>query len=260
MARKRKRKSKNPKNSKVKTMELNPTENEYIKIHGLQRSGTNYLTYLLRASFKKLEVLVNAGGWKHGPYSLPYMLGDNEINVAIIAKSPYAWLTSVYDYWSPPKQFEVGPDLENVSFEEFVREKAVLEMQKTIPFMFRAANMVQYWNNMYYHWLTIRMQKKEILYINYEGLLENPESSIQNIAKLLKLELKENRKVKCDKVFTPSGERLIISDKNWERKNHYLNKEYLKSFSPELMDFVNKELDTDVMKSFGYVLEKSPIK
>ncbi len=78
-----------------------------IKIHGLQRSGTNYLAYLINQNFDA-KALVNAGGWKHGPYMAHWELG-REVHVAVITKNPYAWLVSLYNYWGPKRAKNIGP-------------------------------------------------------------------------------------------------------------------------------------------------------
>ena len=55
----------------------------YIKIFGLQRTGTNFLTDLINKNFKKTKVLVNVGGWKHGTYHTPPIMG-REIDVVVL--------------------------------------------------------------------------------------------------------------------------------------------------------------------------------
>ena len=143
---------------------------EYIKIHGLQRSGTNYLTYLLKRNIGA-EVLVNAGGWKHGHYCAPWVL-DQEVHVVVMTKDPYSWLVSYYNYSKP-----------NKTFSEFVRNQVVFGEDSGTPALYYAANPIQHWNNMYFHWSTIKINAKKLAMISYEALLKHPEEIIKQIAR-----------------------------------------------------------------------------
>ncbi len=102
---------------------------KYLKLYGLQRSGTNYLKYLLEQNFH-VFVLQNWLGWKHGPVEF---LKDNETlwrDLSICTLSPdqkasikfsqtpriaiqknvLAWLMSFYKY----KHFNWGKDYKKV--------------------------------------------------------------------------------------------------------------------------------------------------
>ena len=43
---------------------------KFVKIYGLQRTGTNYLTAMLKRNFSDVGILVNELGWKHDSVSL----------------------------------------------------------------------------------------------------------------------------------------------------------------------------------------------
>lgn len=223
---------------------------EYIKIHGLQRSGTNYLSHLINENFIKTRTLVNFAGWKHGFYMAPWAMGK-EIHVVGIVKNPYAWLVSVYNYWGPNRKLNIGPDLRGVSFNDFVRNRVVLEAQKDIPYLFRACNPVQHWNSMNFHWLSIRMNTKQSAVVTYEALLENPMLILANIGE--KLGLKATEKfVDCNQTFTPSGEILRPSGTEFSSKDYYLNAGWKKHYDEDLLEFVNEELDMELMVHFAY--------
>jgi len=223
---------------------------EYIKIHGLQRSGTNYLSHLINENFQNTQVLVNLGGWKHGPYMLPWAIG-REAHVVGIVKNPYAWLVSVFKYWGPDKKLRIGPDLTGISFDEFVRNRCYLERQRDIPYLFRAENPVQHWNDMNFHWSSVRMNQKKLVMIAYEILLERPKDVITDLSKGLGIKMKEHF-VGSNETFTPSGEKLQPSGEKFKSKDYYLQAGWKKYYTPDLVQFVNEELDTDLMVSFGY--------
>lgn len=231
-------------------MQGNITGPDLIKIHGLQRSGTNYLSHLMNENFQNVKVLVNAGGWKHGHYMAPLAL-NQEVHVVAIVKNPYAWLVSVYKYWGPDKKLRIGPDLTGVSFEEFVRNRCYLELQRDIPYLFRSKNPVQFWNDMNFHWSSIMLMQKKICFITYESLLNGPKLTIDHIGSRLGIKTKNNFS-DSDQTFTPSGENLHLSGEKFSNKDYYLKSEWIQQYTPELLEFVNEELDMDLMVNFGY--------
>ena len=233
-------------------------DTHFIKMYGLQRSGTNYLTHLINNNFKNTNVLVNIGGWKHGYYNLSEILGK-ELDVMVITKNPYAWLWSVYDYWSPPKKLNIGPDLTDVSFEQFLHSKAIFERQRGVPYLIRAENPIQYWNNLNYHWSTINMEKGKVCMITYESLLYNMHHVLIQIMKGFGLEPKSEDLdfVGCKKTFTPAGETLSPSKEEFKKENYYTQKKYMQHYTESSVQFVNEQLDKDLMRRLGYSLEEA---
>lgn len=233
----------------IEYFELDPNI-EYVKIYGLQRSGTNFVSDLINKNFENTQVLVNYGGWKHGHYAAPWTLGQ-EVNVAVVAKNPYAWLVSVYNYWGPNRKKNIGPDLAGVPFEEFVKNRVCLEYQKSIPYLIRASNPIQYWNNMYFHWSSVRLGDKKICMIAYEAFLMDAAYNIEILGKVLGLKPKEQVTV-SEKTFEPAGEQPKESDEAWRDREYYVKQNYLKMYNPKLIEFVNQQLDIEMMLQFGY--------
>lgn len=232
---------------------------EYVKIYGLQRSGTNFLSHLINKNFENTKSLVNMGGWKHGYYHSAEALG-RECHVLAVVKNPYSWLVSMYRYWGPDKQKQIGMDLEGVTFSEFVRNRAIFERQKGVPYLFRAANPVQHWNDMNFHWLSIKLKEKKLSVVTYEAALMAPEWTLNTIAHTLGLTVVESSKAefvtKCEKICLPGGEETKLSEQDWTGREFYENQEYLKEFDGPLLDFVNSQLDLDLMTHFGYQFEE----
>lgn len=220
-----------------------------IKIHGLQRSGTNYLTALIKSNFKDVEVWVNKGGWKHGTWRPT----DKHAHIAVISKNPYAWLHSVYRYWGEERFCNIGPDLREVPFEQFVTSRLICEQQRAVPYLMRAANPVQFWNNQYFHWLSCRPQNANSIHIQYEALLEDVRRPLLEIMRTFTLDPVSadldfrNIRHKC----LPSGEEIHMSNSLFEGR-YYKTRQYLEFYTPELIDFVNANLDPDVMNLLKY--------
>jgi hypothetical protein len=220
---------------------------EYIKIHGLQRSGTNYLAKFVEDNLQDTKCLINAGGWKHGHYCAPWTLG-REVHVLTITKNPYAWLASMYKYW---KNGQTGPNLTNVSFGQFVRSPVIFEESAGTPFLLRASNPIQYWNNMNFHWSSIRINNKVGLMIPYEKLLSIPDCVIGVISEMLKIP-RSSSLMTCNNVCEPGEECPKISQELWQDREYYKNEEYMNKFNPQLLNFVNSEIDTKVMSELQY--------
>lgn len=234
-------------------------QDELIKVYGLQRSGTNYITHLLNTNFQNVKVLVNIGGWKHGTYNVPFCLG-REVHCICMVKNPYAWLRSVYDYWGPNRKKNIGPDLTNVSFEDFLKSPAIFEKQKGVPFLFRAENPIQYWNNMNYHYSSVEVSSKKFCILTYEALLGTFEKIMLTLANELEIVPSSNdfSFSGCPNEFEPSGENTVVTDRKWNKFQYYSNKEYLKYYTPEMLGYVNAHLDVELMSKFKYDIELRP--
>lgn len=230
----------------IKQFEFKP-DIEYIKIHGLQRTGTNYVAKILGDNLLETEVLINAGGWKHGHYCAPWTLG-REVHVIAVTKNPYAWLVSLYRYW---KNGPTGPDLSSVSFNDFVRRPAIFEEAAGTPFLLRASNPVQHWNNMNFHWLSIRMNQKLSLVVPYEAFLFNTCETIKSVGSEFNLKTNETL-INCDNVCEPGEETPKIGSEVWQDREYYVSQQYMNEFNQSLLDFVNKELDYNVLHTLGY--------
>ena len=66
----------------------------------------------------------------------------------------------------------------------------------------------------------------------------------------MKLNLNNNL-INSDQTFIPSGEKTKFSGDKFN-KNYYLQEEWKNYYNQDLIEFVNKELDTDLMVNFGY--------
>jgi hypothetical protein len=88
---------------------------DYIKIFGIQRTGTTYLANIILRNFCDVDVLTHEFGWKHGPINIDMpewfdLFKDDprsalarkalESNVycIVIIKNPYTWYTSILNW------------------------------------------------------------------------------------------------------------------------------------------------------------------
>lgn len=218
---------------------------EYVKVHGLQRSGTNYLAKLINDNFKNTRALVNAGGWKHGPYCAPWALG-REVHVVTVAKNPYAWLVSLYNYWRP--------HLGDATFADFVEKTAVFHEPDGAPYKLRARTPVEHWNNMNFHWLSIRLNEKRSVAVPYESLVLDGGGVLRAVAAYFGLEASGPDFADCQQVCTPGEESPGTSGEPWLQRDYYVREHYLSWFPPPLLRTVNDQLDKEVLTLLGYKL------
>lgn len=82
---------------------------QWVKIYGMERSGTNYLKWLLENNLQDVE-FTETTGWKHGePNTEEWMsrenvtmkdrrlseaIKDGRLNWIVCSKDPYAWIVS----------------------------------------------------------------------------------------------------------------------------------------------------------------------
>jgi len=105
-----------------------------IKIYGQKRTGTNMLQHLLKEAGQ--TVMVNTGGWKHGP---PRLIGDRQL---IIGKLERNWVDSIERYNQP------GGEERHYAEDWEAREFAYLDFCR---------------------------KHKTAMYIQYEGLVGSPD-------------------------------------------------------------------------------------
>lgn len=222
---------------KIKQYELKDNIN-YIKIHGLQRTATNYIAYLLNNNLKDTEVLVNIGGWKHGHYCAPWTLGE-EVHVVTVVKNPYSWLVSLYNYLKP-----------QMPFVHFLKRPLVVGEKSGSPYLLRSSNPVEHWNNMNYHWMSIQINYKKLFIVSYENVLQNTDLALKNISNYFELSLQENKDNPKNRMEA-SNEKQHISEDAFD-VSYYTNRKYLDYFNNETFSFVNQHIEPMIMQQLGY--------
>jgi hypothetical protein len=233
-----------------------------IKQFGLHRSGTNFLRVILQENYQVM-VLSNEGGWKHGPYEVQERLG-RELDCAVCVKNPYAWLVSLYKYRHPEK---------DIPFPDFVREPIHIIGPDGPDRAIDKPNPVRLWVEMNEHWLSVKLQSHSLFVFAYEKVLAAPRESTRGLAKALKLERRVplTHRLKTmvgaaaeePEFYVPPRQLGALRD-HYKKKNladgttfdpgHYTRQEYFKAFTPDLLDFVNENLQPDLLTRLGYKL------
>ena len=195
---------------------------QVVKQYGLQKSGTNYLKHLLEENFH-VQVLVNKGGWKHGAYRLPSLLG-RELNCMVSTKNVLAWLFSMWKYSGKSEKF--------------------------VPFVMRGT-MVEHWGVMHRNWLHAaeKLTKPKMVFIRYEDVLVHPGNAMGQAAEALDLGPR-----KTAVFWTPKGE---LTSTGSQRKKHfdprfYRQEKYRAQYNKKLLAFVRENVDPGVVAALGY--------
>lgn len=217
-----------------------------VKIYGLPRSGTNFLEFMLDRNFA-LRVMLFKYGWKHGVPEL------HPLPSFFVVKNPYSWLWSVYNFAKVRTHIF---HIENgVSFPTFVTGRYVWDADIAGPgsphVLHSADNPVVYWNRMNALWA------KMALTVRFEDLLFDTSSVFDDIAEFLQLRERPSKIIWPDSAIRPAGARSAgESDRNVFGKSDFIkNRLYMKQYTPDLVDFVESHLDSDLRNELGYAQE-----
>ncbi len=219
-----------------------------ILVYGLQRSGTNFLEKLLLKNYK-IRILNNNNDEKH-PLQKHFRLFndkmfigsseyenemifknfleyENALNlpkkvdgILIISKDPFSWLISYKNWakkhgWPSPKY-----------------------------------HYIEEYNRFYGKWAEFSKEDNRILFIKYIDLLSQTDKEIGKIEKTFYLELKKQRQF-FGKLINFS--RVGRSKKfNQDKRNYYLNKEYLKQYDKRELELLNTKTDPKLMCFLKY--------
>lgn len=227
----------------------------YIKLYGLQRTGTNYIQWLIENNFDDVKVLVNELGWKHGVpsditwdgigWSSPVsgtaerkkdekkllnkispIIDDikekhekNRIYYVFCVKHPYSW-------WKSARNgifYRGMSDLEK--FEHYAKV-----------------------NSEYINFSKIKPHKTFI--IRYEDYYETSyEKVLENLESHFPISRKNKNFINQTKVIRPN---LEVSGSNF-KKNYYKNKEYMKDGRRQ-KKLVTTALGEDLLQKLNYEL------
>ena len=207
---------------------------DYTKVHGLLRSGTNYLSKLISYNFKAIVLKHSELGWKHGPCQY-----EKYSNFIFISKNPYSWLLS-FKYWEEIHlRSEPGP------ISKFIEAPlSHLELKD----VWQAENPVIAWNKCMRSWLQTS-KHPNTLFIRYEDLLKDYEDLLGQIQKRFNYERRNshfyNLTTRADDWQTKVPRKKLDLD-------YYMNESYMQEYTPEDLEIIKKYLDVDLINELGY--------
>ena len=229
-----------------------------LKIFGAFRTGSNLVRGLLELNF---DVLVHNNNYAYKHIPIPADFKDNEykpfpIKLVSTVKDPFAFLDSTFRYCEKKNFLNIDAGR---TFDEFCHKRFIVFDGgfKGFP-RYRFANPIQYWNSLYHNLLSLPEQQNIV--VRYEDLLEDMEGEILKIGEKYELGLKKKEFVFATGVTINLGDPKRSSpndyfqDHQFERKEYYLERQYMERFSDEQKDFIYSELDQDLMQVLCYPL------
>ena len=227
----------------------------YLELFGLQRSGTDYLQWLLEHNFSGARVLVAETGWKHGPVPVaidgsgrdwhgpdwplevaePFVerrlaalgpagiedleraFGTRRFLYVFVVEDPYAWCASFARY--------AGRDLGD-----------------------SALGAIELWGRRNRHWLDVaRRFADRSRMVRYEDLLADSEAAL---APLVRLGVKRTSRPwqEMRRRMTPRG---VPSIRAFDR-DYYLQGRYLERYDRATLSTVGRGLRGDLVLQLGY--------
>jgi hypothetical protein len=263
-------------------MEDNGMNDQVIKIFGERNTGTNYLEQLIennlsvkqlpgithpyllkiRGKLKLIEYafpslskktpwnkfinfyLLNTKsinlGWKHSAPDYSFINRYSESNklfIVTLTRNPYSWLLSLY---KKPYGFEYIKR-EKLSFDDFIN---YLYNPLIIENMDAKLNLIQLWNEKNRSYLNNQI---ESINVKFEDLITDPASIISSIATTTNCSFDEGEFINVQQ----STKNEKNKDNTYYR-DYYENEKWRQSLSNGSIDNINKYLNEDVMKSYGY--------
>lgn len=238
------------------------------QICGERGSGTTWLDILLRDNLEFKNHF--EFGCKYGCKHWLLVENDNFLKedtdhtlFVVIYKNPYSWLLSINKF---PHH---APQLYNKPFDEFVRSEwrcyqgkhHFKQNGKMMPNMEivkdenemmweRSKNVIELRYKKIEAFQSLKDLVKHVYYVRYEDLLDHPKRVIRDIANKFNIKRK-NTTVVVSKKYRDNKKLLF------NKKEYYLNKEYMKKISPELLKEINEQLDERIENSIGYELEST---
>jgi hypothetical protein len=215
-------------------------DRSYLKIYGMPRTCTNLLTHLIRQNFHA-EVFANRLGWKHGPNL--FREGDQingcPLKFVVCVRHPYSWLVSFY-------RFEVQGRGLTCTFPEFVRGTC-----KT----YRNRNPIERYNLLVRMWQGLAVTPESAQIVRSETLQSDQLATLKGLAEKLSLPARNSG--------VQSERRRVGPDEQVRRRefdvSYYRDHRYLAHYDAELLAFVNRRLDHDLMMTLQYrVLDELP--
>ena len=194
-----------------------------VKVYGIQRSGNNWLMWMLEANYR-VKVMGSNYGWTHGAYS-----DDKEVEDAlniVISKHPIEWLPSMQRFHKKHHGLTLG---------QFIRD----------------SDSIEQWNSLYLGHIS-NAEKYKARFVRYDDLLRDPETVLDNLI--------DGAFQRKDRPFRSAenqhmSTRMKPTSREFD-KNQYLEKHYLKKYTKEELEEVTSRIDWGVAGSLGYEKEK----
>ena len=217
--------------------------------YGLQRSGTNYLEFLLAKKYRVQILNSNIDGVRpdrSSPLHKHFRLYDEK---DIIPEPQYRNDFKIDSFKDFEGLLEVIPDYYVIiskdpyswflSYTEWARRCS----WPAVPYHY----LTEY-NLFYGKWLAFSQQTDRILFVRYSDLLRDPDQELHRLEEKMHLKRKFLYPLRSSAAFkVPQSKEFSM-----ERRSYYLSEQYIKEFTAEQLREANAIIDLDVLDQLGY--------
>lgn len=223
----------------------------FVKVHGLQRTGSNYLVWLLEHNTRDVVVLVNELGWKHGP---------------VLDKLVRWGRDELRQHWDEYREELVTEDLKKAHREGVLRY--VFTVRNPFSWWVGFAKWTgrkpspvdeQYfaekWNDVQRGYVEFfHAQRHRCVLVRHEELVEGAEWSLTRVCRHLAL-TRKNETVNSDARFGRYNEHGLTQEQRFTDNDYYLCHEYMRELSEHDVELIQKTADPTVTEFLGYRLD-----
>ena len=221
---------------------------EMVKIlhYGLQRSGTNFLESLLRQNYR--VKFLNSNNERSSPLQKHFRLYDRK---DIIPEPQYYNNIVIETFDKFETLFDSTPDYYLViSKDPYSWYLSYVNWAKRCNWPKVNHHYIEEYNLFYGKFLELSKQTDKIIFVKYIDLLKNTDDVLNQLEK--KMNLKSRIRARSIR-HIPN--RVSQSSKfTQEKRFYYINEEYIKEYTQEELELLNKILDQDIVFSLGYKL------
>lgn len=226
----------------------------YIHVFGEMRTGSNYVMHSVKANVVDAEVLPNTRekvGWKHALPDMKKYKAWNKahgpIDSIVTIKDPFGWAWSMITGTNRRKCMKNHYFKESPYTRGIVTQATVL---KNCPELYVA--MAKRWNQFYKGFVPY-LDREDFQLIRYEDILRKPKKTIRAFLDNANLKMKPDFK-RIGKYISPGS--VEERKKAFSRKHFYLERAYMDSLPKGLYEIFCKNIDWEIMNSFGYREER----
>lgn len=228
----------------------------FVKVQGLERSGTNYLAWLVRRNFAKAKVLVNATGWKHA--RIPAMIdwsGEGWEDPALDSASRHRRIADDLE--------ELRPHLDRLKSEiRAHRLRYVVVCKNPVSWYASYARYkrvspspvrrrwLNRWSALNGHWVEfVDRRPEQCRVFRYEDLLIRGEELLSRELSAFGIERRPGPWREPIRQLKPGGS---LGDAF--EPDYYRNRSYLSHFTPRDLRRISKHVPESLVSRLGYTL------
>jgi len=200
-------------------------------VHGLLRTGTNYVSALLGQNLDVVVLGPEKGGWKHGP-----IVTTAGVTVVVVVKNPYTWLDSFYR-WELYRQRTQAQTLAQfvsspVSHPELAR-------------VWGARDPIDAWNKATASWLAAALEG-DVLVVRYEDVIGDLGRVLDRFTARFPTRRRHRRPVDIDYRVGPGSRKVGPVDRDRYRPDRPVE------MDEEVRGLVLGRLDSGLVRALGY--------